>query len=143
MKGQACAVESELVRAVVNIMLLPDIFNDLPDEIFENEDADVNCKKAALAYIPCFFWLPLATCKGSAYCRFCANQALLIWAGYCACIGLSLLSMLMPLIIGWFFFALFLVSALLLLYVNLACALYAFKGDPRTLPFVKKVRLIK
>lgn len=124
-------------------MLLPDIFNDLPDEIFENEDADVNCRKAALAYIPLCFWLPKVMHKGSAYCSFCANQAFLIFAAYSLCIGLALLSMLLPFIIGWFFFALFLVSALVLLYVDFACAVYAFKGDPRTLPFVKGLRIIK
>lgn len=126
-------------------MLLPDIFNDLPDERFDDDDAEKNAKYASLAFIPLLFWLPAAARRNSEYCRYASNQALILFLVYILAAGLSALSLifLSTTLMGMLLFALFAVVTCLMLYVNFACRYYVRHADPRTLPFVKGLRLIK
>jgi uncharacterized membrane protein len=114
---------------------------------FGTQDIADNKVICILAYIPILFWLPLVT-GNTSYCRFHANQGLLLLL---TCIALSIASRVVNIVIGWIPIVGWIISGLVALAVSvvvLILMIYGMvstgQGNSKELPGIGSIaRLIK
>ena len=107
---------------------------EVVQEVFLKEDIEKNKVMAGLAYF--IFFLPLIVCPDSAFGKFHANQALLLFI--VAIVGNMLLS-LNP-FIGWALIPFFGIAVTVFVIIGLISGL---QGAVKELPIIGKYRLIK
>lgn len=91
---------------------------------FGTQDIADNKVICVLAYIPILFWLPLVT-GNTSYCRFHANQGLLLLL---TCIALSIVSKVVNIVIGWIPIVGWIISGLIALAVSVVTLILMIYG---------------
>ena len=108
--------------------------NNIGNQGIGNKDIEENKTMAGLAYL--LFFLPLIACPDSAYGKFHANQALVLWI--VAIVGSAVLGFI-P-FIGWILSKLFSFAVLLL---GIYGMVNGFGGKVEELPLIGSISIIK
>ena len=105
-------------------------------EVFYNQDIENNKIVAGLSYL--VFFLPLLIRPHSAFCRFHANQSLVLWVSITANAALRMLLIFFPA----FGRILFYIIGFFLLCLMALGMFTAFRGRAKKLPVIGGVRLL-
>ena len=111
-------------------------YNNDVREIFYHQDIKNNKMVAGLSYL--VFFLPLLLRPHSAFCRFHANQALVLWIFIAANIALRMFLIFFPL----FGRVLFYIIGIFLLCLMASGMISAFSGKAKKIPVIGGVRLL-